>query len=213
MKEGNVDSFKTAHGVKSNSLKFRTKICDRCNSNVTQESDRAFDALRKELSDYSAEEIQNQKIWSAPDFKLGGLYYTPMFRYFAKLLGCHLAEIGAPIPVHLSNFVRKHSPANCIWLGIRSNPELEADGQVKSSVSQGGLTIITKKPSFQPLGIASSVTFGTVQYFYQYRWTWPEKMEMRLLHKDFVKECVVFGKRASENPMNEKELQSVGLDF
>jgi hypothetical protein len=198
--------FRTAQGPKSDSLKFKATICERCNSNTTQESDLAFEELRTKLFQLSRNNIDVQKIWEDPAFQPGGKNYNPMFRYFAKLLGCHLAEICAPIPRHLSRFVRKLSERNCIWLEISS--ETDADGVS----AHGGLVIITRRPNFGPVRIHSSLTFGDIKFCFFYNWTWPERMEMSLCNRDFVRDCVQNSIAALSDPMTARALRSVGLE-
>jgi hypothetical protein len=198
--------YKIAQGPKSNNLKFDATICEGCNSSTTQESDHAFEELRIKLSKLGQNNDDLQRIWDDPVFRLGGKNCNPVFRYFAKLLGCHLAEIRAPIPRNLSRFVGKKSERNCIWLEV--TPETEADG----IAAHGGLVIVTKRPNFKLVRIHSSVTYGGIKFCFFYNWTWPERIEMLLRNRDFVLDCGQESRAAVSNPMTAKELRSVGLD-
>ncbi len=109
------EQIRVAQGPKSKHLKFKSRICLNCNSAITQDADRAYDTLITALRDAGAdfndiEGALNRILIPASSS------YLPTFRYFAKLLGCHLADFGAPIPTHLAAFVAGKTDTNCIWL-------------------------------------------------------------------------------------------------
>jgi hypothetical protein len=192
--------YKIAQSSNSNALKFGPSICNRCNSHTTQKADMAFDDFQAKVEELARNGDAVEQIWNSSEFKIDSRSYLDLFRYFAKLLGCHLVEAGYPVPRHLSRFARGATSRNCIWLNVHET-ELQSsqEGAVRQA-THGGLVVLTRKPNFRLTAVCSSITFGKFNYSFHYRWTWPELMEIKLRFPQFYAECQRLGKLASEQP-------------
>ncbi|MEZ5812984.1 MAG: hypothetical protein R3D45_16365 [Rhizobiaceae bacterium] len=204
-----------AQGLGSKHLKFKSTICQRCNSTVTQASDRAYDKFVQVVEVADDEEAAIATAYTHIDCLKGTDEYTSLFRYFAKLLGCHLADISAPIPTHLSRFVAKKTNRNCIWLGTRADVSY-ADmasrlGERGPYAAHGGLVVITKAPKLLPARLYSTSTVGAMQFIFYFVLTLPEIWEMRLRHPKFIRWCADSAKAAIETPISEDQLRRLGL--
>ncbi|HEY1983349.1 MAG TPA: hypothetical protein VGH13_24975 [Xanthobacteraceae bacterium] len=204
--------------MNSDRLKFKNSICERCNSSVTQDSDRAYDQFILQMERSSADAEEFYQVFSDARFCKGrGLHvYLPLFRYFAKQLGCQLADIGAPIPLHLSKFVAKRTNRNCIWLKV--NPDkayenLSSDlaGEELKYAAHGGLVVITKAPTFLPSRLYTTLSIGQIQFIFFFVLTSLQILEMRLRYPSFVKWCAQTARTTISNPIPSSTLQRLGL--
>ena len=216
--DGSSSKFKFAQGVNSTHLKFANPICERCNSAVMQESDLAYDQFVAQIEAGGSEVEEIYRVFAEPRFCEGSKLraHIPLFRYFAKLLGCHLAEIGAPIPVHLSNFVAKKTDRNCIWLGVRRDVMYQhLANQLRSEelkyAAHGGLVVITKNPNFLPSRLYTTVTIGPIQFTFFFVLTAFQVWEMRLRYPEFVAWCAETARRAIDDPIPPHKLGQLGL--
>lgn len=210
---------KKAQGLGSKYLKFESSICEKCNSSVTQESDRAYDQFitQLELDDANAQEWF--RVFSDPRFCEGVELYPalPIFRYFAKILGCQLADIGAPIPLHLSRFVAKRTNRNCIWLGIRRDPTYQdlsshLTNEKLKYAAHGGLVVITKAPRLLPSRLYTTMTVGQIQFTFFFVLKAVHVWEMQLRFPAFVKWCAEMTKEAATEPLQPAVLKRLGLE-
>jgi hypothetical protein len=143
--------------------------------------------------------------------------YIPLFRYFAKQLGCHLADIAAPIPVHLSRFVAKKNAKNCIWLHVRQDIEYKRFApklaiETLRYAAHGGLVVITKKPNFLPIRLHTTMTIGPIQFVFMYVFTIFEIWEMRIRFPEFVAWCAENARSAIDSPIPKATLERLGLE-
>lgn len=208
-------SSRRAQGIGSDLLKFKSTICERCNSAATQASDRAYDKFVQFVESHEDEEIAIDAAYKYIDEIGGSPEYTSLFRYFGKILGCHLADIGAPIPVHLSRFVATKTARNCIWLGTRKDSSytktLSDVGERIPRLAHAGLVVITKQPKFMPTRLYSASTIGALQFVFYEVLTYAEILEMRLRHPDFIRWCAESAQESIEKPIPEDHLRRLGL--
>lgn len=216
VRAGEGTDVRVAQGPSSSHLKYESTICERCNSATTQESDRAYDRLIEYIERNGSDIAAITNAFNQPEFQVGAQLYIPVFRYFAKLLGCHLADIRAPIPIHLSRFVAKKNAKNCIWLDVRRDLEYQRIS-TEFSISDlryaahGGLVVITKAPKLLPVRLHTTMTVGPVQFVFFYVFTIFEISEMRLCYPEFVRWCEQQAQLATENPISPSHLQKLGL--
>lgn len=191
---------KVAQGPKADTLKFEATICNACNSAVTQESDRAYDAFIQQFAG-TQDDASIEAVFS--DLAQDEARARPVFRYFAKLLGCHLADLGAPIPRRLVDFVLCRSEQNCIWLQVRRDPAYEAMSQLVPDLSyaaHGGLAVTTTKPRLDPRRLHSSLTIGPIQFVYWLVLHPLEVLELKWRHRSVVESWRGAARRAMEDP-------------
>ena len=211
------DGFRSLHaqGPNSKHLKFESVICHHCNSTLTQASDRAYDQFVQVVGSESQAEIASQRAYEYLEDAKGSEEYINLFRYFAKLLGCHLADMAAPVPTHLSKFVAREIDRNCIWLGVQPDhgyaDMVSRVGSHGPYVAHGGLIVITKKPKLLPTRFHSTSTVGPIQFVYYYNLTLPELLEMRIRHPSFIKWCAEYATAAMVNPIPEEKLKQLGF--
>ncbi|MBO9131586.1 hypothetical protein J5289_16950 [Rhizobium sp. B230/85] len=211
------DGFQSLHaqGPNSKHLKFGSVICHHCNSTLTQASDRAYDQFAHVVGSESHAEIACLRAYEYLDKIRESEEYLNLFRYFAKLLGCHLADLGAPIPTHLSKFVAREIDRNCIWLGVQPDhgytDMVSRVGSHGPYVAHGGLIVITKKPKLLPSRFHSTSTVGPIQFVYYYNLTLRELFEMRVRHPSFIKWCAEYANAAIVNPILEEKLKHLGF--
>jgi hypothetical protein len=212
--EGGIEDARVAQGPNSGYLKYKSMICERCNSSVTQASDYAYDEFVRRIeldggSEYSiSAAVAELREASSPNI--------PLYRYFAKLLGCHLADLDAPIPLHLSRFVGTETDKNCIWLQIRRDPNFDQmagalPDQRPKYAAHGGLAVITRKPKLLPSRLYSTVTIGSIQFIFYYVLTYFEILEMRLRHQEFIRRCATTARHAINDPIPWSDLERLGL--
>ncbi len=208
--------FRIAQGQNSRHLKYDSSICEKCNNAVTQESDNAYDELISMIEDNDSDRNSIDLAIRSHLFESTSHLFLPLFRYFAKRIGCHLAEIGAPIPIHLSRFVAKKNEKNCIWLDIREDQtfkELAAMSQGKPLpyAAHGGLIVITKAPKMLPVRVHTTMTIGPIQFIYWYTYTVFELLEMSIRHPDFIEWCAVEAQTGIDSPIQDSCLNKHGL--
>jgi hypothetical protein len=213
--EGDSFAARRAQGLDSKHLKFMSIICQPCNSTITQASDRAYDKFVQIVEAAGDSEAAIGAAYAYIDALKGTDEYTSLFRYFAKLLGCHLADIGAPIPTHLSRFVGKKTNRNCIWLGTRADLSY-ADmasrlGEAGPYAAHGGLVVITREPKLLPTRLYSTSTIGAMQFIFYFVLTLPEIWEMRLRHPKFIRWCADSARATIETPIPVDQLRRLGL--
>nr|WP_319949499.1 hypothetical protein [uncultured Shimia sp.] len=137
-----------------------------------------------------------------------------MFRYFAKLLCCHIGDVQGPIPVRLSRFALSGLDANCIWLSIDRDVVHQEFSQVHGEhqyAGHGGLVVYGHKKTGSATGFHSTLTIGPVRYVYFMRLGWTEQLELRLLHPKFHEWVKTKTVDAVEQPLSEEERRRLGL--
>ena len=217
--EDDPSNFRVAQGLGSSHLKFESQICEKCNSAVMQESDRAYDQFIGQLERDDESARQLLEAFSAPVLPSGTKYHSvlPIFRYFAKILGCQMADAGAPIPKNLSQFVAKRTDKNCIWLGIRRDPtydELSSllGGENARYAAHGGLVVITKMPKLFPSRMYSTMTVGGIQFTFFLVLNSFHIWEMRIRFPEFVERCRVAALREINGAESSAALKRLGLE-
>lgn len=210
--------YRVAQSSGSKHLKFGSSICEKCNSSTTQEADRAYDQfmIQLERDDASAQELI--RAFSHPIQPNGSQSQSvlPIFRYFGKMLGCQLANIGAPIPNQLSRFVANGTNRNCIWLAIRRDETYEylsaqlSDEKLRYA-AHGGLVVITKAPKLLPSRLYSTLTVGPIQFMFFFVLKRSHIVEMRVRFPGFVQKCRQSALRDMEDRVDSPSFRRLGL--
>lgn len=206
--------MKSAQSTNSKHLKFNISICETCNTSRTQQADREFDIFHE----IAIGKIKsNESPTSAIDnirYTEGSEPYLNLFRYFAKLLSCHIAAVSAPIPVALAKFAIGGSEINRIWLQIKSDPTYHyaiLNIGEHQYAAHGGLIVYGDKSTREPNAFHSTITIGPIQYVFHTRLNALEKMEIRENHPEFLEWCVSKVEEAKSNPIPENTLWQFGL--
>lgn len=108
-------------GPKSKNLHFDAKVCRTCNSARTQAADREFDNFHRIAREILDTGGKPSDMFCDDRYKVGSQPYLNTFRYFAKLLCCHIAEVNGPVPLHIARFAIGQANQNCVWLAVYTN--------------------------------------------------------------------------------------------
>ena len=205
---------KFAQSTRSKHLKFKARICESCNTDKTQPADREFDNFNEITSEILSSGGDPTTVFDLPQYREGTVAYLNVFRYFAKLLCCHLAEIQAPCPIRISNFAIGRSEENYIFLDIKKDWTFEKISKQIGEIdyaAHGGLIVYGDKLSGLADGFHSTLTIGSLQYVFYIKLGNVEKLEMEELYPEFSAWCQAKVKQAKESPLSVDECQSQGL--
>jgi hypothetical protein len=207
-------TFRNAQGIKSKVLHFSSRVCANCNNVLTQAPDREFDFFMSEARTLLQDRNDPKLVFENPRYRVGSDSYLNIFRYFAKLLCCHLGEIRAPRPMHLSRFARGLANQNCVWLDVVKDVtyrQISAKLGEHQYAAHGGLIVYGDKHSRLPNAFHSTLTIGPICFVFFSRLNWFEKMEIKLAHTEFRTWC---SERVSESiaqPLSQSQMLRLGL--
>lgn len=208
-------AMKSAQSANSKHLKFKVRICETCNTSRTQQADREFDRFHGLV----AEQVKNNKdplsVFSSELYLKETEAYLNIFRYFAKLLCCHIAEIAGPIPNTLSEFAIGENSLNRIWLEIKADPffsHASSTFGIDQYAAHGGLIVYGDKNTKEPNAYHSTLTLGPVMYVFHIRLETFEKAELQKRYPDFLAWCKAKVEQAESNPASDWELSLVGFN-
>ncbi len=163
---------KKIQSTKSKHLKFKSPICEECNTTRTQPADRQFDSLMIELDKAHKAGTDPTQVFASERIAVGSKARLDLHRYFAKILCCFLADTDCPIPIRLSTFAIGRSVEDCLQIGIESNMHPFAE--------HVGLSFVSKsKEDLEPSHIISGISFGSVTVFFWFYFTSTEKAEFK----------------------------------
>ncbi len=206
---------KYAQGPKSNNLKFNSRICEACNSERTQPSDREFDKLNEKVQKLIEVGIDPMSVFANNDRYIENQEpYLNIFRYFAKLLSCHMAEINAPRPHRLTEFAIGRRTQNCIWLWIKedwSYKNIESLIGPQQYTAHGGLVVYGSKTTGAATGFHSTLTVGAAQYVFYINLLGEEIREIEIEYPLFFEWCKSKVAHNGDNPFTPEEKLSLGL--
>ena len=134
-----------AQGPKSSALHFGARMCGECNSARTQPADRAFDRFKQRAAEKQADEPDAESMFPVESFPDGAPETLDVFRYFAKLLCCQIADINGPrLPV-VAAFALGRIDFNPIKLWVRADPTYQdytsLSGDYSGFAGHGGLSV------------------------------------------------------------------------
>lgn len=186
------ERFRQAQSAGSRELHFSARVCSECNNARTQPADLAFDAFHACVMSLIHRNEDPATAFQDPRFASDGRFSKDLFRYFAKLLCCHLAEIGAPFQAEIADFAIGVNHSNCISLGVDLDPvhardQAEYPGLPRAS--HGGLVVIGERESLLPSGFHSTISIGAARYKYQARFTEAGQFQLMLDNPEFVGWC------------------------
>lgn len=181
-----------AQGPKSPLFHFDSKLCALCNGTRTQPADREFDAFHRLAEELARAGQEPSVALSDPQYEIGSEKYLNLFRYFAKILCCHLAEAGGPRPTLLSKFAIGVSDKNYVSLRIQKDQlfdRLYSESPDLQFASHGGLSVRVAKRTGFPSSFQSALTFGPVNYEFFISLLLPAQVVLALCHREFSKRC------------------------
>jgi hypothetical protein len=179
---------RSVQGPKSKELHFESRVCRNCNSKKTQKADREFDCFHQKCREYFEAGRDLKEVFELPEYAKDSAGYLNIFRYFAKILCCHIAEAQGPRPVHLSQFAISDFEFNFVWLNIGPDPTYAAFSKelgVHQYAAHGGLAILGDRKSSRATGFQSTLTIGPIMYTFSTRLIWPQEIELMIFHRAF----------------------------
>ena len=203
-----------AQSTNSKYLKFVSRMCENCNSHLTQPADNEFDRFLKLTREYISAGDNPDQIFSLERYAIGTAPYLNVFRYFAKLLASHMADVEAPRCRKLFDFASGRIHSNNIWLKVRQDPvfaEIERQTGETQYAAHGGLTIDCNKQTLEPKALHSTLTIGPVQFVYFSNLNFLERLELKLFHKEFYKWCQKRARESLAEPMTKWQKTKLGF--
>lgn len=161
-----------AQSVNSRNLKFQTRLCESCNTSRTQAADKAFETLHMRVCEFYEQNRDLSEVQSDELMVEGSPNYLNTFRYFSKLLACHIAEMGAPVLNELCDFAIGKSDFNPINFFVRLDhtyAAVSAEFGDLEYAAHGGVIVFGDKETCFPTTFYSTLTIGPIQYCYQAR--------------------------------------------
>lgn len=179
---------KNLQSPKSDHLKFKTHICEECNTRRTQPADIKFDEVASNIFSTCKKEPNLQRSIALLVETITTKENTDFFRYLAKVLCCFLAETDSPIPLRLSDFSIGNSSEN----GLRFELVEDYDYTFMSNqlgeftyAAHGGLSVIGNK-CLDIQRFMSSITFGPIRMNYDFELNKNEQSELRQKYPEFL---------------------------
>lgn len=208
------EGYRTAQSAGSRELHFKAPLCADCNSTRTQPADLAFDNFGGVALAIARGGDDPAKAFQDGKFVEGGELRLDLFRYFAKLLCCHLAELGAPHQIPISQFAIGDTDENCITLAVDldavyANDQVDYPGLPYAA--HGGLVVLADKDSLTPTGFYSTLSIGPVRFRYWARFTDEGQMQLEIEDPDFVKWCRDRIRSQQDDPSMQEDIRDLGF--
>jgi len=205
---------KFAQGLKSRHLKFLSRLCELCNSARTQPPDRAFERYNNEAQRLHQQGQHPSHANKLAGFAEGNPFYLDVFRYFAKLLSCQLADADLPRPRRLSQFAIGLSNHNPVWLATEEDSSYLDNASVHGShkgAAHGGLVVYGDTEKRCANAFHSTLTVGPIQYVFFIRLAGIERLEFQLLFPSAHKWCQAQIDLYAGNPLDRQKMRKLGL--
>ena len=164
---------------------FGARLCGACNSTRTQAPDREFDRFDAIARELLADAKDPSSVFADPRYAVGTEPYLDVFRYLAKLLACHIAEVEGPRLRALTDFALGRSKRNVVRLAIDEDPTYrtwhEATGDPHFA-GHGGLHVEFSRRTGLARQLSSSLTLGPVRYQFGIAFGPAVAFALRLMH-------------------------------
>lgn len=187
------DRLRQAQSSKSKAFHFRSKICAVCNSTRTQDADLEFARFDEVARELLAQGVDPESAFDYPRYTVDSAPYLNVFRYLAKVLACHIAEVDGPRFTALVDFAIGRSNMNHVrvrmgvdnqsrfWFENTGDPEF---------AGQGGLRVTFSKRTGLVNGLTSSLTHGALRYEFGVDFNWVIGLLLHLRHPVFSQRLV-----------------------
>lgn len=206
--------IRNAQGPKSQAFHFKTRMCATCNGSRTQKSDREFDIFHNGVVEILNDGGELASIFDRSRYEKFSDEYLNIFRYFAKILACHIAEMGNFTSFYMVDFILGVSDFNPIRLAIDLDPSYATVVQLTgdhSYAAHGGLMITVNKYSKLPNSFRTTLTIGAVRYIFWVEFDEEIGMELAVDYPDFYEKCLISFESSISNPMTDDELRRHGF--
>ncbi|RQW44597.1 hypothetical protein [Novosphingobium sp. LASN5T] len=189
------DKPRYAQGPKSKVFHFKSNasLCKDCNGTLTQPADRAFERFHLLALDHFQSGDDPDSAFQHADFAVNSSEYLNLFRYFAKILACHIAEDCGPRLTPLTQFARGLVRRNIVLLKIKYDDNyarFSTEFGINSYAAHGGLQALLNNSGKRVKGFQSSLTIGPICYTFWIKFGWLVGLHMRLAHPVFWRLCL-----------------------
>ncbi len=205
---------RNAQGPKSQAFHFSARICVLCNSSLTQSPDHEFDRFHALVSELVLQGESPGLVFSLPQYDVSSTQYLNVFRYFAKLLCCHVGESCGPRALAVSEFALGRANRNTIHLHIDADPTYEVFCErfgEHEFAAHGGLIVPVNSKTKRPTGFQSSLTLGAVRYTFWVRFSPLVGLALQIFHRPFFKKCDAACREALRDPSSNDERRRLGI--
>lgn len=214
---GNFDGESTprsAQGPKSRAFHFSARMCSLCNGARTQAADHEFDRFHALVSSLLSKDLDPSAVFNLPQYALGSEAYLNVFRYFSKLLCCHVAESFGPRPLEACEFAIGQKRRNIVFLHIDLDPTYEiyrdTFGEHKFA-AHGGLIVPFNSKTRSPTSFRSSISLGAVRYTFWVSFGVIVGFALRAFHYEFWRKCEAAYQEALKNPLSDEQRHRLGI--
>lgn len=203
-----------AQGPKSSVLHFGVRLCGDCNSTRTQPADRAFDGFKQRAAEKLASDPGAESVFPEESYPEGASETLNVFRYFAKLLCCQIADSNGPrLPV-VAAFALGLIDFNPIKLWVKADPTYHdytgLTGDDSGFAGHGGLAVEHTRDG-QLTSLRSTLTLGPVQYVYWIEFNGTVQAELEQADPAFFAFTQQAFRDALESPMPDHERRKLGF--
>lgn len=207
--------FRHAQSSRSKAYHFQARVCVPCNSARTRPADLAFDEFHAVASHLASRSHDPADVTHDPRFRdASGELYLDVFRYFAKLMCCHLAEMGAPFEDELAAFAIGLSDRNIVELRVDTDEvykRLQNELSAKPYAAHGGLIVTGDKDTLAPTSFYSTLTVGPVRYCFRVSYSEQGQANLMHDHPEFYDWCTRKIADLIANPLSADARQLLGL--
>lgn len=179
-----------AQGPKSSVFHFKSPLCKICNSSASQKGDHAFDKVHAIIAVQLVEDPTN--VFSEGNLKTILNQNPDVFRYFAKLLCCYIADSQGPRLKELCTFAIGESDWNIVNVAINLDPlypDMVEASDSQQYVAHGGLLVLCDRETGALKEFWNSLTWGPVRYEFGIKMCPSVEKEIMSEHSTFWTKC------------------------
>jgi hypothetical protein len=203
-----------AQGPKSRTFHFSAPLCASCNGARTQGADREFDRFHAHVAALLTQGEDPASVFSMSQYAIGSDSYLNVFRYFAKLLCCQVADSRGPRALAVSEFAIGRANRNPVFLYIDADPTYALQSTVLGTThfaAHGGLVVPVNRKTRLATSFHSTLSLGAVRYTFWIRYGSMVGIALRLFHRDFWRKCDAAYREALKKPLSHEERQRLGI--
>lgn len=213
------DRPRFAQGANSDHFKFDAPMCATCNNTRTQAADLEWDCFRQAALACIARGDEPVRAFDLDRYQStvtgNRAAYLDVFRYLAKLMANHLADVGAPRARRLGAFALGEADDCPIETAIVRDPTYAAHAGALGAhpyAAHGGLVLLGHNDTGTPTGFHTAVTLGPLQCAIVYRLRPDESAALSGDYPEFVARCRAAMAAAAASPVPRDLRIKLGLE-
>lgn len=206
-----------AQGPKSSALHFNARLCGDCNASDTQPADREFDRFHERVAARFAShpDADTERLFPVENYPDDAPETLNVFRYFAKLLSCQIANSGGPRLPTLAAFALGQIDFNPVKLKIRADPTYKImtkfSDELSAFAAHGGLVVNHSRSTGELSGFHSTLTLGSIQYAYWIEFNGPVSWDLQVADPRFFAHTRDAFRKGIETPLSDWERDKLGF--